>query len=72
MAWRRKGRGRRVEVGRDKWLVKGAQKKEDLPRDTNCQLKQTLRCPFERVGPQDGGFLSVLAAPATVVGWWIV
>lgn len=34
-----------------------SKEEENLPRDTNCQLKQTLRRPFERVGPQDCGFL---------------
>lgn len=29
-------------------------------------LKQTLRCPFERVGPQEGGSPRMLAVPATM------
>lgn len=48
----------------------GAHEEEGiLPRDTNCQLKQTLRCLFERVGPQDGGCSVVLAAPAAICRW---
>lgn len=41
----------------DEGVVGRSKEDEVLPRDTNCQLKQTLRRPFERVGPQDGGCL---------------